>query len=257
MIDINAYLGHFAFRQLRHSTADGLLRLMDRKRIDKAVVSSAAAITYRNAQAGNEELAAEVEGHRDRLIPFAVLNPAYAGWKHDLRVCREEFGMRGLRLYPHWHAYKVDDAACLELVRAAAAQKMPVSVPFRVEDRRQQSWLVDVPDVTQQEAMALLSAVPEAQFVFGNAGGFTGSALGKKNNGLPANYSIEISLLSSLAGNEIGQLIENLGDGRVLFGTGMPFHYPDGALVSLEVLDAAAAVKERIAEGNARRLLGL
>ena len=58
MIDVNAYLGHFAFRQLRHNTAAGLLELMDSRRIERAVVSSAAAITYRNTQAGNEEVAA-------------------------------------------------------------------------------------------------------------------------------------------------------------------------------------------------------
>jgi predicted TIM-barrel fold metal-dependent hydrolase len=257
VIDVNAYLGHFAFRQLRHNTAEGLLRLMDRKRIEQAVVSSAAAITYRNGQSGNEELAAETKGHRDRLIPFAVINPAYADWRHDLGVCREEFGMRGLRLYPHWHAYKMDGEVCLELVKAAAAQRMPVSIPFRVEDRRQQSWLVDVPDITAQEAIALVRAAPEATFIFGNSSGFISSALGRKENGLPANYSIEISLLSSLVGNEVGQLMENLGDERVLFGTGMPFHYPDGALLTLEVLDATAATKEKIAQGNARRLLGL
>lgn len=257
MIDINAYLGHFAFRQLRHNTADGLLRLMDRKRIARAAVSSAAAITYRNSQAGNEELAAEVKGHRDRLIPLAVINPAYAGWRHDWKVCREEFGMRGVRIYPHWHGYKVEDAACVELVREAAARKMPVSVPFRVEDRRQQHWLVDVADMTPAEAVALVKAVPEAHFILGNGSGFASSALGRKGSGLPRNYSVEISLLSSLVGNEIGQLIENLGAERVLFGSGMPFHYPDPALVSLESLEAPAAAKAMIAEGNARRLLGL
>jgi hypothetical protein len=36
LIDVNAYLGHFAFRQLRHNDPDGLLRLMDAKGIDKA-----------------------------------------------------------------------------------------------------------------------------------------------------------------------------------------------------------------------------
>jgi len=257
MIDVNAYLGHFAFRQLRNSTAADLLRLMDRKHIERAVVSSAAAITYRNAQSGNEEVAAEVKGHRDRLIPFAVINPAYADWQQDLRVCREQFGMRGLRLYPHWHAYKVDDSACLELVKMAAANKMPVSVPFRVEDRRQQSWLVDIPDITQQEAITLVRSTPEAHFILGNGSGFTSSLLGKKDNGLRSNYSIEISLLSALVGNEIGQLIQNLGDDRVLFGSGMPFHYPDGALLNIEVLDAPAATKAKIADGNARRLLGL
>src|SRR5690606_38257892 len=110
---------HFAFRPLRHNTAAALLRLMDAKGIDRAVVSSASAITYRNAQAGNEEVAAEVGPHRDRLIPFAVINPAYAGWRDDLEACHEGMGMRGLRLYPAWHNYRLSDPCCLELVRAA------------------------------------------------------------------------------------------------------------------------------------------
>lgn len=255
MIDVNAYLGHFAFRQLRHNTASGLLRLMDRKRIERAVVSSAASITYRNAQAGNEEVAAEAKAHRDRLIPFAVMNPAYADWKHDLRVCHEELGMRGVRLYPNWHGYKLNSAVCLDLVRAATALRMPVSIPFRVEDRRQQSWLVDVPDVTHGDAAALVRAVPEARFIFGNGAGFASSPLGR--SGSPANYWIEISLLTALVGNEIGQLLQTLGEDRILFGSGMPFHYPDGAMLKVEVLDVSAAVKEKIARGNARKLLGL
>ena len=116
IVDVNAYLGHFAFRRLRHNTAASLLALMDSKKIDKAVVSSADAITYRNAQAGNEEVAAETSGHRDRLIPFAVINPFYAGWRDDLKICREEFGMTGLRLYPKWHNYRLSDPCCRELV---------------------------------------------------------------------------------------------------------------------------------------------
>jgi len=256
MIDVNAYLGHFAFRQLRYNTAGGLLRLMDRAHIEKAVVSSAAAITYRNAQSGNEEVFGEVKNHRDRLIPFAVLNPAYADWQHDLKVCREEFGMRGLRLYPNWHGYKLTDSRCLELVHAAAAHRLPISIPFRVEDRRQQSWLVDIPNVEPREAAALARAVPEARFIFGNTSGLAASELGRGDN-LPANYSIEISLLTALLTNEIGALLRSLGEDRILFGSGMPFHYPEGAVAKLEVLDAPAGVKEKIARGNAKGLLGL
>jgi predicted TIM-barrel fold metal-dependent hydrolase len=256
MIDVNAYLGHFAFRQLRHNTAASLLRLMDRAGIEKAVVSSAAAITYRNAHAGNEEVFEQVKNHRDRLIPFAVLNPAYAGWRHDLTVCRNEFGMRGLRLYPNWHAYKLASAQCLELVSAAAEQRLIVSVPFRVEDRRQQSWLVDIPDVTARDAAALARAVPSGRFIFGNGSGLASSELGRPA-GQPPNYWIEISLLTALLTNEIGQLIQSLGADRVLFGSGMPFHYPEGAVAKLEVLDASPAVKEKIARANAKSLLGL
>ncbi len=257
MIDVNAYLGHFAFRQLRHNTAAGLLRLMDSRRIERAVVSSASAITYRNAQAGNEEVAAEVKGHRDRLIPFAVINPFYAGWGDDLKICQDEFGMKGLRLYPKWHNYALSDAACLELVNAAAAHGMAVSIPIRVEDRRQRSWLADVPDVGLDEIAGLVKACPQARFVLVNGAGFIGSQLGRKDSGLPPNYFIEISRLTAVLANEIGQLIANLGPGRIVFGTGMPFTYPDPSLVKLEVLEASEEVKEQIRRRNAARLLGL
>ena len=79
LIDTNAYLGHYAFRQLRHNTPADLLKLMDKKGIDKALVSSASAITYRNTQPANEELGVLTKPHRDRLIPMAVINPFYAG----------------------------------------------------------------------------------------------------------------------------------------------------------------------------------
>jgi len=257
MIDVSAHLGHFAFLRLRNNTASKLLALMDRKRIDKAVVASAAAITYRNAQAGNEDLAAEVRPHRDRLISFAVLNPVYAGWEDDLKICHEEFGIKGMRLYPRWHNYRLTDPRCLELIHAAAQRGLVVSIPIRVEDRRHGSWLADIPDVGYEEIAALMRAAPKAKFILANGSGFVGSPLGRKNNGLPPNYVIDISLLRSELDNEIGQLLANLGEDRVVLGTGMPFHYPDPAFVKLELLDVAEAVKEKIRHGNAARLLGI
>ena len=257
MIDVNAYLGHFAFRALRHNTAAGLLKLMDRKRIERAAVSSASSITYRNAHAGNEEIAGDLGRHRDRLVGCAVLNPVYAGWRDDLRACHEEYGMKALRLYPRWHNYKLTGEACQELIREATRRGMAITIPLRVEDRRQQSWLVDIPDVAHGEIAAAIQATPDARFVLMSGSGFAGSILGKKNNGLPANYAIEISLLTVELSNEVGQLLTNLGDDRIVFGTGMPFHYPDPSLAKLEILDAPESVKQKIRTGNAARILRL
>jgi len=257
IIDVNAYLGHFAFRRLRYNTATSLLTLMDAKGIDKAVVSSAAAITYRNTHAGNEELAEEVKVHRDRLIPFAVINPFYAGWQDDLKICHEQFGMTGLRLYPKWHNYALSASSCRELVTAATERGMVVSIPVRVEDNRERSWLLNIPDVPLDEIVELVKAHAKARFIVLNGIGLTGSALGRKDNGLPANYAIELSRLSAVLGNEIGQLIANLGVERIMFGTGMPFNYPDPALVKLEVLDATEPDKDKIRSQNAAAWLRL
>jgi predicted TIM-barrel fold metal-dependent hydrolase len=251
IVDVNAYLGHFAFRRLRYNTAASLFALMDSKKIDKAVVSSTSAITYRNAQAGNEELAQEVRGHSDRLIPFAVINPFYAGWQDDLKICHEEFGMAGLRLYPKWHNYQLSSLCCRELVNAATERGMVISIPIRVEDNRQRSWLLNVPDVPLEEIIELVKAHPKARFILLNGIGYTRCPLGRKDNGLPSNYALELSRLSAVLANELGQLITNLGAERVMFGTGMPFNYPDPALVKLEVLDISEADKEKIRSQNA------
>ena len=257
IVDVNAYLGHFAFRRLRHNTASSLLALMDSKKIDKAVVSSVGAITYRNTQAGNEELAEEVRGHSDRLIPFAVINPFYTGWQDDLKICHEEFGMKGLRLYPKWHNYQLSNPCCRELVNDATERGMVISIPIRVEDNRQRSWLLNIPDVPLKEIVELVKARPKARFILLNGIGYTRCPLGRKDNDLPANYVIGLSRLSAVLANELGQLITNLGTERVMFGTGMPFNYPDPALVKMEVLDASKADKEKIFSQNAMTWLKL
>jgi predicted TIM-barrel fold metal-dependent hydrolase len=255
MVDVNAYLGHFAFRRLRHNTASALLKLMDEKRIDQAWVSSASAITYRNAQSGNEELAEEVRAHGDRLIPFAVINPAYAGWKEDLKTCHEKMGMRGIRIYPRWHNYTLSSKPCLELVNLAAERGLLVSIPQRVEDPRERSWLINVPDLPLPEIAALIKACPQAKFVLLNGLGFHSSPLGRADSGLPANYVMEISRLTALLDNQIGQLITNLGADRLVFGTGTPFSYPDAGLLKLEVLTASKEDKDKIGSGNALKWL--
>lgn len=256
IIDVNCYLGHFAFRALRHNTPDALLRLMDSKGIDQAVVSSASAITYRNTQPANEELARAVKPHRDRLIPFAVINPFYAGWQDDLAICHEAFGMKGLRLYPKWHNYALTDPCSTELVAAAVQRTMLISIPLRVEDYRQRSWLVDVPDITAAEVAELVKKHPNAKFMLLNGAGFNGSPLGRESEQLPSNYWTEISRLSALLANEIGGLLSKLGPDRIVFGTGMPFKYPDAALLKLEVLDSPEGVKDKIRWRNAAVLLG-
>lgn len=255
ILDVNAYIGPFAFRALRHDSAAGLVGLMAAKGIDRAIVSSALAITYRNTQTANEALAAEIKPHGGRLIPFAVINPAYAGWRDDLEACRA-LGFRGLRIYPSWHGYALGDSICLELVDAATAMGMVISIPMRVEDVRNQSWLVDVPEVPLADVAKLVAARPMARFMLLNGTGYANGPLGRKD-ALPANYLIEISRMDSVLADEIGRLASNLGADRLAFGTGMPFHYPDAGLLKLEVLRASDADRAKIAWGNAAAWLGL
>ena len=273
LIDTNAYLGHFATRRLHYNTPEGLLALMDRAGITHACVSSASAIMYRNCQAGNEELAETLglaetasypgpAGHPslkggERLIPFATLSPAYAAWEKDLRWCHEVLGARGVRLYPTYHRYALGDACCHEFVEAAASLGMVISIPQRVEDYRQRHWLIDAPDLNLNEFAKLTAAHPTAKFLVTNALGVGGSDFVTKQADLPANYWVDICRPDVVYAKDAIALIEALGIDRIVFGSGIPFNYPEPATLRLEVLEKQGYEVEKIASGNVRELLNL
>ncbi len=256
LIDTHTYIGHWGFRPLPWRDASGLLRAMDRHGIDQAWVSSASAILYRNSHAANEELHAEVSKHRDRLVPFAVINPTYADWEHDLAVCREEFGCRGVRLYPPYHRYTLRDQPCRELVEAAIASDLVVSVPHWVEDDRERSWLIAQPGIVPVADMAALAqAHPDGRFVFHYGLGFTETPLGQRG-AVQAAYGLDIARLPVFVKEELPTLLETIGPERLVFGSGMPLTSVEVPLFKLEVLDAPEAVMAQIRWQNAQRLLG-
>jgi predicted TIM-barrel fold metal-dependent hydrolase len=68
---------------------------------------------------------------------------------------------------------------------------------------------------------------------------------------------VDIALLTVELANEVGRLIENLGADRVVFGTGIPFHYPGPALTKMEILEASEGVRDKVRWQNAASLLQL
>ncbi|MFH1570777.1 MAG: amidohydrolase family protein [Gemmatimonadota bacterium] len=252
LIDINTWIGHWPFRQLRDNTAGGLVRRLDDAGIDRAVVANLNSVFYKSPHAGNEELARDTRRRRDRLLPFASLNPRYPGWREDLRRCAEDLGLCGLRLYPQYQQYALTDPEALELVDAAAALGWAVQVPMRIVDRRQRHHLDLAADLTPADLQAAVAARPKVKWMFLNALGVDGARLGPG-----ATWLLDISRLTALLQRNIQALIAAAGAGHLAFGTGLAFKVPEPALVKLEVLDQPRLVKERIAWRNAAKLLGL
>ena len=56
LIDINAYVGNWPFKQMAYATCNGLVEKMNRFGVEKAVVANMSGIFYKNTQTANEEL---------------------------------------------------------------------------------------------------------------------------------------------------------------------------------------------------------
>jgi uncharacterized protein len=255
LLDANAWLGHYPFRHVEHTTPDGLLGLMDKHQIETAVVSSLHPVFYRDPQPGNEELARWLATHRDRLLPCATLNPAYPGWERDLTQCCEEWDFRGVRLFPTYHNYRLAGPECRELVQAATVRGLHVAIPLRLEDRRGRHWLDTTSEVSLSDIAGLARACPEAEILVLEALGVENSPFVRDPSLTGARVSFEFSRMAKVLQQSIPRLLEALGPDRLVFGTGMPLKYGKAALLKLELLEAPPATRERLAHENMEQLL--
>ncbi|GEM_PF-145365 len=277
LIDINAYVGHWPFKQLKYSTCSGLLERMNRFGTDLSVISNLNGIFYKSTQSANEELFDELKTDgrfKNRFIPFAVINPIYAGWKDDLNACINKLGMKGVRIYPQYHDYEITNPSLIELVRIASDHNLPVAIDIRMVDSRQRSWM-DIPvfdynspvkkDIIEKEwalrnVMPLIRAVPDAKFIIVNVA--NSFALNDEDFNLTkeANVLIDTSGRSIRGEDSLAELLRRFGKDKFAFGSHSPIlDYLTGRLriESMNDIEADENTKELIRSGNAKRILGL
>ncbi len=252
LIDINAYLGHWAFRPLRHNTAKGLTKLMDKGKIDKAIVASISGTLYKNVHAANIEIAEEIKNCKDRLIPFATINPIYANWEYDLEQCKNNLGFKGVRLYPQYHGYSLLEPIGLKVVDAATELGFPVQVPMTLVDRRQRhSWDI-AKDITPEEFEKVISLRPNTKWMILNSYGINVDNISKD-----ANYIIDFAnpYYQTLLRKGIPNLINKAGSKHVAFGSNIPFRIPEAATLKFELLEISSEEKENIAWKNVMEMI--
>jgi uncharacterized protein len=259
LIDINAWLGHYPWRQLRYNDAASLVTLMDQVGIEKAVVSSIDAVYYNNPQPGNERLYTETKPFLGRLIPFATINPTYAGWERDLAICHEEWGMRGLRAFPVHHGYTLNDTACQALLAAAAERRLPVAFAARLVDRRQHHWLDSTTDLDLALLASTIANHPNNLFMVLNslAPASTWSALADSQVLFDIARMTTLDIALSPKTFNIPALCQAIGVQHVAFGSGIPFSVPQVALLKMKTLRAGDATLAAVGEKNAARMLGI
>ena len=270
LIDMNANIGHWPFHQVRYNTCKSLLGRMNRFGVDISVISNMNGIFYKNTQSANEELMDDIRSDRSfsrRFIPFAVINPIYAGWQDDMDICIKKMGMKGVRVYPNYHDYELTDPSLIELVKLARDYNVPVAFTIRMVDSRSRSWM-DIPHITgtgspgqewtMNDIVPVVRAVPDAKYLVLNVG-----------NRIIVSDSEDMELIKradvlfDTSGREVNKLNELLniyGKDKFAFGTHSPILDYISGLLRVEALreeEADKETKELLRSGNAKRFLGL
>ena len=277
LLDINAYVGHWPFKQLKHNTCELLLERMNKFGVDMSIISNINGIFYKNTQSANEELYDEMNADSrfsDRFIPFAVINPIYAGWRNDLETCTTKMGMKGLRLYPQYHDYEITHPSLIELVKLARNRGLPVAFDIRMVDSRQRSWM-DIPlfegnaavkfDIITKEwalrnIVPIVREVPDAKYLVLNLANSINLNDAEMEIIKKADILFDTSGRVIRADDTLSELLKRFGKEKFAFGTHSPIlDYLTGRLriESMSESEADEPTKEMLRSGNAKRMMGL
>lgn len=265
LIDINASVGHWPFHKLHYNTCSAFLERMNQFGVDVSVISNLNGIFYKNTQSANEELYNEIKSNRkfaSRFIPFAVINPIYAGWVRDLEISVKKMGMKGVRMYPKYHDYDIVDPASIELVKRVRDYGLPVAFTMRMVDSRERSWMdIDYvsgtakPEWNLRNILPIIKAVPDAKFLVLNYANVT--VLKDEETEILKNSTVLFDT-SGRSITNMSDFIKRHGKESFAFGTHAPLlDYLTGRLriESLRKTEADETVRELLRSGNAKRVL--
>lgn len=253
IIDTNVYLSRWPFRRLPDDEPAKLVAALRGHGVSHAWAGSFDGILHKDVAAVNERLAADCRRYGDGLLlPFGTVNPALPDWKEDLRRCQERHHMPGIRLYPNYHGYGLDNPLFAELLEAAAARSLLVQIAVCMEDVRTQHPLVRVREVDLAPLKDVLGRVAAARVQVLNWRGAARAVAARLAR--TGRVYFDLAMLEGAEG--LARLRQTVPLPAVLFGSNSPLYYFDAARLKVREAGLPLAEEQAVLSGNAVRVLG-
>jgi uncharacterized protein len=255
LIDTNVTLSRWPGRRLPLDETPALVSRLHRQGVTQAWAGSFDALLAKDMASVNSRLAAECRKlGRRLLLPFGSINPALPDWENDLRRCHEVHRMPGLRLYPNYHRYTLDDSRFARLLDLAQQRGLIVQIVVTMEDERMQHPLLQVPHVDVSPLPALLATRRGLTLVLLNWGrGVKSDQLAKLAKS--GQTCFDIATVEGVGG--VANLLQQVPADRIVFGSYAPFFYFESALLKLKESPLTESQLTAIRSANARRCLHL
>jgi uncharacterized protein len=251
LIDTNVTLSRWPFRRLPGDETADLVRILRHHGVTQAWAGTFDGLLHKDIASANARLVEECHKHgHGILLPFGSVNIMLPAWEDDVRRCVEEHKMRGIRVHPNYHGYKLDHPDFARLLALCDKHQLILQLAISIEDERTQHPLMQVKDVDTVPLPELLKLHPNLRVVILN--GFRSI---KKLEPLAKCHNVyfEISTREAVAG--IATLLQKVPASRVLVGSHAPFFYFESAVLKLKEAALDEQTLRSITTENARRML--
>lgn len=252
IIDSHVHMGPmFDVRpgMFRGTNAADVLRIMDEAGITACCVFpplwEGPDLQDHSFEAANEAIFREVQGHRDRLIPFARVNPnlGYDAIR-ELERCHSEYNCRGLKLHPSTEHFSANN---IKLLR-----------PY-LERCQEWGWPVFFhsgyyPTCQPALFVPLAQAFPEVPMILAHIGYAHYADLIVAANTCP-NIYIETSANSTSM--VMKQVLRDVPVEQFVYGSDLPFTDPTDVMRKIRAVPGLSeSAQQKIFAGNIKRILG-
>lgn len=246
LIDTHVSFGRWPWQDFSALTPDSLVASLKAEGIAEAWISAVDSIFFPDPDVPDTRLLAAFRPYPG-VTPVKTMNPLLGNWRESLKKAVESDGFRLVRILPSYHLYDLIDRPALEFATVLAGYRIPLLIPVRVEDERNQYPLLRVPTLPPDHI---------AHFAALHAG-LKILALGATATEIPSLIAGNTNVLCDIAFAEREDTLKNLTASvpceRLVFGSHTPFFYTRAAVRKLLAAGIDGETRQLIACGNARR----
>lgn len=234
-IDINTYIGHWPFRNLKYNSLDGLDRIAQENGITHMVVANINGLFYKDAQTANIELLEELNVYSGttKFIPLAMINPKYICWEKDARDMIAS-GFAGFEIAPIYHGYSLDtDCGGAQVMALAEKLNVPVRICSGFENFRGRSTHDSYDNIKGDDYFSLLSGNHNVPVL---VTGFNPCTAGEKFAELlktRKNTYFDTTQIRTFRSPMPKKVLEIIAPEQLCFGSMSPFSYVEPNLIKI------------------------
>jgi hypothetical protein len=248
VVDVNAWIGHFPFRNVGAGPVE-LLAQMEHLGIDVAWVSHLAAVYWRDPTAGNSRLYAMAERH-GRLKPVPAIHPGLPNWTTVLGEAIDQ-GVPAVRADPTFYGLAPAGPEMGALLPALGEAGLPLVMAVKFEDGRQRHPADGAAELTAAAVRQLIRFDSYARLLVTGADRDFIEQVHYGSTAAEAERILwDVSWIWGPPEDHLAHLISTIGPGRFCFGTGMPLRLPENSIAKLDLAELGPPVRARIDAGN-------
>jgi len=242
IIDFHCHIGQSKLFSKGSGTARDIVQLMDKRKIDKAVLLPSA--SPRKPRYYEDVLQAAQE-FPDRFYPFFLANPREENVCEVLEMVVEKYKFKGLKMHPSFLGVAADDKDWIYPI-AQKAKELKICMMVHSDPSIYATpWQVGLLAMDFPEIPIVMAHMGFVDVIYNDA------AINMAKRA--PNLYLETCGVSAEA--KVAQAVREIGAHRVLYGSDMPFHDPAFDIARIEYAKISAEDKKLIMGENAKRLL--